>query len=324
MRILYLGNQLIGCRCLEYLIEQCEDVCGVVALPDDYWKEVSGSDEGTAWFPSVARVAEAAGIPVLRPVDINARESVDQIRAWQPDILFSISWDQMLGEELLALPPLGCINMHDSLLPRHRGHAPINWAIIHGDHETGMTMHYMEIKADTGDIIGQKRVPILDEDRAIDVFNRVVDAGTDLFRELLPLIKAGNAPRTPQDLSRGCYGRRRRPVDGLIDWNQSVTAVHNFVRALTKPYPGAFSFLDGRKLFIWQGKPAAGKPTDKVPGELFLDAATGHALVAAADGLYHIESAQFDQDRACNPAEWLTTDNRRMLLDALPGGGEAA
>jgi methionyl-tRNA formyltransferase len=320
MRIVYLGNQRLGCRCLEHLISQQEDVCGVFALPEDYWKTVSGTDEGTAWFPSVARVAESAGITVLQPADINAPPVLETIRALKPDVLFSVSWDQMLGEELLAIPARGCINMHDSLLPRHRGHAPINWAIIHGDRETGMTMHYMEAKADTGDIIAQKRVPIHFEDRAIDVFDRVVAAGVELFREMLPLIRSGRTPRTPQDPARGCYGPRRRPSDGWIDWNRGAVQTHNFVRALTRPYPGAFSFLEGRKLFIWKGRPAAGLPQGRAPGEMVLDAVSGHALVATADGFYRLESAQFDDGSVFVPAEWLSGTGRGSICLSSPAG----
>ncbi len=252
MRIIFAGNQKIGCECLKYLIDRKEDVIAVFAIDEDYWGKISGTSKGTEWFSSVGKMAEENGIITQYPEDVNSPETVQFIRGLKPDILFSVSWDQMIGEEILNIPTCGCINMHGSLLPKNRGHAPINWAIINGEKETGITMHYMVKRSDAGDIIGQRKVPIYFEDRAVDVYDKMVDAGVELFKDMFPLIKKGITPRTKQDISKGNYCRRRRPDDGLIDWSKSAVEIYNWVRALTKPYPGAFTYFNEKKIYIWK------------------------------------------------------------------------
>lgn len=292
MRIIFTGNQKIGHACLKHLIESNAHIVAVYAIPEGYWKKISGSSHGTDWFVSVGKLAEQHSIPTYYPEDINTPETVQQIKDLRPDVLFSVSWDQMIGEDILAVPPQGCINMHDSLLPKYRGHAPINWAIINGENETAYTMHYMVKKADAGDIISQKKVPIYFEDRAIDVYNRVVDAGIVMFKEMLPLIKQGNAPRIKQDIGKGCYGKRRKPEDGLIDWHKSAVELYNWIRALTKPYPGAFTFFKGQKLMIWKAVPYEGHSYHNKPGWLFDLVQDKGVIVNTGSGCLLIEELQ--------------------------------
>jgi methionyl-tRNA formyltransferase len=227
----------VGVRCLKVLLAQRIEVPLVVTHNDD---------PGEAqWFGSVAATALEYGIATITPEDPNAADVVARVAAQAPDFLFSFYYRRMLGDALLALPPQGALNLHGSLLPKFRGRAPVNWAVLAGERETGATLHYMTIKPDGGDIVAQTAVPILPDDTAREVFDKVTVAAEMTLDRVLPALVAGNAPRTPQDLSRGNYYGGRRPEDGVIDWNRDATTIHNLVRAVAPPYPGAFTAVGG-------------------------------------------------------------------------------
>jgi len=227
----------VGVRCLKVLLAQGIEVPLVVTHEDD--------PAEAQWFASVAATAREYGIATITPQDPNAADVVARVTATAPDFLFSFYYRRMLGEALLALPPRGALNMHGSLLPKFRGRAPVNWAVMAGERETGATLHYMTIKPDGGDIVAQTAVPILPDDTAREVFDKVTVAAEMTLDRVLPALVAGNAPRTPQDLSRGSYFGGRRPEDGIIDWSRDATAIHNLVRAVAPPYPGAFTAVGG-------------------------------------------------------------------------------
>ena len=228
----------VGIRCLRTLLAHGLDVPLVVTHQDD--------PAETRWFGSVADTAADYGIAAIAPADPNAAEIVARVAACRPDFLFSFYYRAMLKAPMLALPPRGALNMHGSLLPRFRGRAPVNWAIIHGETETGATLHYMTEKPDNGDIVAQTAVPILPDDTAREVFDKVTVAAEMSLHDALPALLAGTARRTPQDLSRGSYFGGRKPEDGNIDWSKSATEIHNLVRAVAPPYPGARTMLDDR------------------------------------------------------------------------------
>ena len=228
----------VGVRCLEVLLAQGVEV-PLVLTHDDQPGE-------TIWFESVARTASSRGIPVIAPQDPNAPEIMARIAASKPDFLFSFYYRFMLGLPLLALAPRGALNMHGSLLPKYRGRVPINWAIIHGETETGATLHYMTGKPDAGDIVAQRAVPILPDDTARNVFDKVTHAAASLLEQTIPALNAGTAPRIPQDLSCGSYFGGRGPDDGIIDWSMNAARIHNLVRAVAPPYPGARTTLGGK------------------------------------------------------------------------------
>jgi methionyl-tRNA formyltransferase len=228
----------VGVRCLEVLLARGVDVPLVVTHEDN--------PAETIWFDSVARTATQRAIPVITPQDPNAPEVVARIAACKPDFLFSFYYRLMLKAPLLALAPRGALNVHGSLLPKYRGRVPINWAIIHGETETGATLHYMAEKPDSGDIVAQSPVPILPDDTAKDVFDKVTFVAAAMLDTVLPSLVAGTAPRTPQDLRKGCYFGGRSPEDGIIDWSRDAASIHNLVRAVAPPYPGARTTLGGR------------------------------------------------------------------------------
>ncbi|BBI99218.1 formyltransferase [Ferrigenium kumadai] len=204
------------------------------------------------WFDSVQKLAELHGIPVITPDNPNVPEVVGQIAALQPDFFFSFYYREMLKAPLLAIPKQGALNMHGSLLPKYRGRVPVNWAIIRGETETGATLHYMTEKPDNGDIVAQQAVPILPDDTAHEVFQKVTVAAEIALNDVLPALLTGKAQAVKQDLSKGAYFGGRRPEDGVIDWSQSAQQIHNLVRAVAPPYPGATTKLLGKPMRILQ------------------------------------------------------------------------
>jgi methionyl-tRNA formyltransferase len=191
----------------------------------------------------VAELAELHGIPVITPDNPNVAEVEEQIRALQPDFFFSFYYREMLKAPLLAIPRHGALNMHGSLLPKYRGRVPVNWAIIRGETETGATLHYMTEKPDNGDIVAQQAVPILPNDTAHEVFQKVTVAAEMALNDVLPALLAGKAKAEKQDLSKGAYFGGRKAEDGIIDWAQSALEIHNLVRAVAPPYPARSQLL---------------------------------------------------------------------------------
>ncbi|HQD56777.1 MAG TPA: formyltransferase [Candidatus Competibacteraceae bacterium] len=237
-RAVVLAYHNVGVRCLKVLLARGVEVALVLTHEDN--------PSECIWFDSVAATAADYGIPTLTPADPNTPELVQRIRALAPDFLFSFYYRQMLKAELLAIPARGALNMHGSLLPRYRGRVPVNWAIIHGERETGATLHYMTVKPDAGDIVAQTAVPILPDDTAREVFDKVTLAAELTLHRVLPDLIAGTAPRIVQDLSQGGYFSGRKPADGRIDWQWPAGRIHDLVRAVAPPYPGAFTAIAGQ------------------------------------------------------------------------------
>jgi methionyl-tRNA formyltransferase len=228
----------VGVRCLKVLLARGVEVPLVVTHEDNPREEI--------WFDSVARTAADYDIPTIVPEDPNLPGVVARIAACRPVFLFSFYYRLMLKGPLLAVPPRGALNMHGSLLPKYRGRVPVNWAIIRGETETGATLHYMTEKPDNGDIVAQAAVPILPDDTAGEVFGKVTLAAEAILHDALPALTAGTAPRRPQDPRLASYFGGRRPEDGIIDWSKGAADIHNLVRAVAPPYPGARTTLDGK------------------------------------------------------------------------------
>ena len=234
----------VGYRCLSVLLAHGVNIPLVVTHRDNPKENI--------WFASVAELAALHGIPVIAPDNPNAPEVVRQIHALQPDFFFSFYYSELLKRELLEIPKRGALNMHGSLLPKYRGRVPVNWAIIKGETETGATLHYMTDKPDNGDIVMQQAVPILPDDTALEVSHKVAVAAEMALNNCLPDLLAGRARATPQNLSQGAYFGGRKPEDGIIDWSQDARSIHNLVRAVAPPYPGATTQLLGKPMRILQ------------------------------------------------------------------------
>ena len=238
IRAVVFAYHNVGVRCLKVLLAQGINVALVVTHTDNPNEPI--------WFDSVAATAVDYGIPMISPENPNIPEELRRIRELAPDFLFSFYYRQILTPELLAIASRGALNMHGSLLPKYRGRVPINWAIIRGETETGATLHYMEAKPDAGDIVAQTAVPILPDDTAREVLDKVTVAAEITLHQALPALIAGDAPRIAQNLRQGSYFSGRKPEDGRIDWTVSAVGVHNLVRAVAPPYPGAFTTVDGQ------------------------------------------------------------------------------
>jgi methionyl-tRNA formyltransferase len=250
-RTLVFAYSELGVRCLELLLERGIDVVAVFTHEDDPAER--------RWFRSVAELARKAGLPVETSQDLRAAGLLERVRAWQPELIFSFYYRRLIPGEILRLPRLGAFNMHGSLLPRYRGRAPVNWAILGGETQTGATLHHMVARADAGDIVDQEAVPIGARDTAAVVSERVTEAACRILERRLPELLSGTAPRRAQDESRATKFGRRTPEDGRIDWSAPASAIDRLVRAVAPPFPGAFSEFSGRRLYVWDALPTQGR-----------------------------------------------------------------
>ena len=236
----------VGVRCLSVLLDAGVEVALVVTHTD--------APGDTIWFDSVAELASRYAIPTVTPDDPNTPEFVACVAALAPDFVFSFYYKLMLKAPLLQIPERGAYNMHGSLLPQYRGRVPVNWAIIHGEMETGATLHSMTVKPDAGAIVAQQAVLILRDDTAGEVMRKVTCAAEITLHRALPGLIDGTAQFTPQDLTQGGYFGGRRAEQGRIDWSQSASAIHNLIRAVAPPYPGAFTEVAGQSLRILRSR----------------------------------------------------------------------
>ena len=273
-RAVVFGYHDVGCRCLGVLLDQGIEVPLVVTHTD--------SPTETIWFGSVAALARERGIDVATPDDPNTSGFIANVTALRPDFLFSFYYRSMLAPAMLATAGRGAFNMHGSLLPKYRGRVPVNWAIINGETETGATLHEMTAKPDAGRIVDQEPVPILPDDLAVDVFCKVTAAAERVLARSLPRLIDGSTALRPQDLSKGSYFGGRRPEDGRIDWSQPAKRIHDLVRAVAPPYPGAFTGLEGGRLRVLRTRLLPGR--EPVRAQAVLHAQGGRCLAACVDG----------------------------------------
>ncbi len=267
----------VGFRCLNVLLAHGVDVKLVVTHRDN--------PKETIWFDSVQKLAELHGITIITPDNPNVPEVEEQIRALQPDFFFSFYYREMLKAPLLAIPKLGALNMHGSLLPKYRGRVPVNWAIIRGETETGATLHYMTEKPDNGDIVAQQAVPILPNDTAHEVFQKVTVAAEMALNDVLPALLSGKAQAVQQDLSKGAYFGGRKAEDGIINWSRSAQEIHNLVRAVAPPYPGATTQVMGKSMRILQTLVTGCTVSDEKPAFYVKD---GKAYAICGSGVLRV------------------------------------
>jgi methionyl-tRNA formyltransferase len=294
LRIVFLGSADFACPCLDALLRaEGVRVAAVVTQPD----RPRGRQLHLAACPSKAR-AQAAGIPVLTPVSINTPESIAALRDLRPGLLVVVAYGQILRRAVLDLAPLGCVNIHASLLPAYRGAAPISWAIAAGERETGVTAMYINERMDAGDIIAQQRVAIAPDDTGGTLHDRLAAAGAELLAQTVAAIRAGRAARTPQDESRVTYAPKLTKEDGRIDWTAAAERIHNRVRGF-QPWPGSFCTAPGKdgkpgtlRVRRTRAEPGAGEPG------LVLDAGADGPLVAAGAGAVRLLEVQPEGGRA--------------------------
>ena len=264
----------VGVRCLSVLLAHRVRIPLVVTHRDDPQENI--------WFESVEKLARANDIEVATPQDPNDPLFLARISDIAPDFIFSFYYRHMLSPALLATARRGAYNMHGSLLPKYRGRVPVNWAVLKGERATGATLHEMVEKPDAGRIVDQLAVPILPDDRAIDVFRKVTVAAEIVLDRALPGLIDGSAALKAQDLAQGGYFGARKADDGRIDWTRGAREIHDLVRAVAPPYPGAFTDLSGARLRLLRTR-LLGERTRPGPASLHLDA-QGRLIVHCADG----------------------------------------
>jgi methionyl-tRNA formyltransferase len=288
-RIALFAYADVGHACLSMLLERDAHIAVVYTHAD-------APGEST-WFSSVASLAVRNGIPVRLDARLDEPAQLAGLRSAAPDLVLSCYYRSMLPLAALAVAPLGNFNVHGSLLPRYRGRAPVNWAVLNGETETGATLHVMTARADAGDIVDQEAVPIGPDDTACEVQARVRDAAVRLLDRQLDALAAGCAPRRPQDATRATTFGKRRPEDGAFVWTQSATAIHNLVRAVSHPYPGAFTPHARRTLYLWRTRNGGWSAQGAHPGEMRMIDDRLYVACGSADPQWlEIVRAQIDGD----------------------------
>lgn len=246
MRAVVFAYHDMGCIGINALIKAGYEIEAIFTHTD--------SAAENHFFGSVARTAAEQGIPVFAPEDVNHPLWIDRVKAMAPQVIFSFYYRYLLCNEIINCAGMGAYNLHGSLLPKYRGRAPLNWALVNGETETGVTLHRMIKRADAGAIIAQEKVTISPEDNALTLHRKLNVTAEHLLEGVLPVLKAGNANERAQDDEKAtCFGRRTSE-DGRIDWSQPAGTVNNLVRAVTDPWPGAFSYAGSTKFFVWKGK----------------------------------------------------------------------
>lgn len=270
-RILFFGYSEVGHDCLDLLVKRGCQVIALITHEDSAGENI--------WFKTPARIARESAIPVYTPDSVKDAGWIERIEAMRPDLILSVYYRHMIPEAILKLAPLGVYNMHGSLLPKYRGRAPVNWAVLHGESRIGMTLHRMVKRPDAGEIIDQQAVEIGPDDTAEQAFRKVLPCAIKVLDRQLENLLAGTAIGIPQDEAAATYFGGRTPEDGRIDWARPATVIHNLVRAVTVPYPGAFSDFAGARLMVWQT--AVTTELWGLPGEIL---SIDPLVVAAGDG----------------------------------------
>jgi methionyl-tRNA formyltransferase len=297
MRLVFMGTAELASPCLEVVAKVPGHQVVVVTQPD----RPKGRDLKLT-PPPVKVAAERLGLPLQQPLKIREPAAIDFLRAARPDLIIVVAYGQILPKSVLEIPRLGCVNVHTSLLPRWRGAAPIQYAILHGDHETGVTTMYMDEHMDTGDIILQRAQLIHADDTSATLHDRLAKLGADLLVESVELIAQGKAPRAKQDETHATYAKKITKDDGRIDWTRSAVEIERQVRAFD-PWPGTHTRLGDLPLKVWKVEVVEGVSGN--PGELLPD-----FVVATSQGGILIRELQ--------PA-----NSKRMPIDAFLRGHEA-
>lgn len=295
LRIVFMGTPQFACPTLQMLIDRGEQVVAVVTQPD----RPKGRGQQTQ-APPVKELAVQHGIPVLQPLKVRAPEVIEEIRALAPDLIVVVAFGQILPKALLEIPPHGCINVHASLLPRYRGAAPINWAIINGESEAGVTTMQMDVGLDTGDMLVKRATPIAPDDDAQSLHDRLSIIGAEAMADTLDLLAAGKLVPEKQDDSLSNYAPMLKKEDGRIDWCHEPRSIVSRISGVT-PWPGAYTTLDGKLLKLFRARTGSGSG---IPGTILAADRSG-LEVACAGGSVIIGELQLEGKRRLPVGDFL-------------------
>lgn len=276
MRYVFVGAVEGSYHALEEMLTQKANVVGVFTLAKQYASRHSD-------FADLSPLAQRYNVPLWGINNINDPQVVTHLRDLRPDYIFIIGWSQIVKRTVLELPTRACIGFHPSLLPQNRGRAVIPWTILQGLRRSGATLFYLDEGIDSGDILIQKAFAVEPDETARTLYDKVVATLREMIREVLPLLESGDPPRRPQDHAQATYCAKRTPADGLIDWQRSAEEIWTLIRAVGEPYPGAFTFHQGRKLIVWEASPVFSAPYCGLPGQVQAISRDG-AIVQCGDG----------------------------------------
>lgn len=268
----------VGVHCIEALLAAGMTIDLVVTHDDDPNEKI--------WFRSVRQLCHEQGLACQIVPQAQLPHLVPTLKRIAPDYLFSFYYRHMLPTELLETATIAALNMHGSLLPKYRGRAPVNWAVLHGETKTGATLHIMEAKPDAGDIVEQLAVSIDIDETAKEVFDKVSHAAKLVMEKVLPALMRGEIPRKPNPLAEGSYFGGRKPEDGRIDWSQSAMNIYNLIRAVAPPYPGAFTEVNNKKLVVAKSS----QPLDPIND---LPPPIGGVLTKSEMGIHLVDNQYF-------------------------------
>jgi methionyl-tRNA formyltransferase len=295
MKIIFMGTPEFAVPSLQALIDSGDEIVAVVCQPD---KPKGRGLDVTA--PPTKVIAEKHGIPVLQPQKIKTEEFFNELKKLSPDLICVAAYGKILPKNILDLPPHGCINVHASILPKYRGAAPINWAIIRGEKITGITTMKMDEGMDTGDMLLKKEIPIEDEDTGETLSQKLSLIGAELLIETLKLLKEGKLNPIPQDHSQATYAPMLKKEDGKIDWSKSAEEVRNLIRGAL-PWPGAYTTLDGKLLKLYKARVSDGVGN---PGEV-IKSDSGILRVATGNDSLDILELQIEGGKRLKAEEFL-------------------
>ncbi len=285
MRFVFISAVEFGYKCLETFIGKKVNIVGIFTLDEKKAKNISG-------FISFDKLAEKYNIPIFKIKDVNSLDVIEKIKKLKPDYISVIGWSQMISKELLSIPKKGCINIHPTLLPKNRGRAPIPWTLIKNLKKSGVTLYYLDEDTDSGDVIAQKEFTIDLNDDAKSVYKKALSASTKLLKDIIPHLINGTAPRKAQNQMDATYWPKRSPDDGIIDWDKTTMEIYNWIRGLTHPYPGAFTFLNDKKMFVWKAS-LCEKQYLGSPGEI-VDIIEDGIIVKTSDGCILLNKVQLN------------------------------
>ncbi len=283
MKAVVFAYHDMGCVGVQALLDAGFDIAAIFTHADNA--------QENAFFSSVARLAAERGIPVYAPDDVNHPLWVDRIAEMKPDVIFSFYYRNLLGEAILNSARIGAFNLHGSLLPAYRGRAPLNWVLVNGETQTGVTLHRMISRADAGAIIAQQAVEIADADDALSLHRKLTESAKHLLEGALPTLKSGTFSETAQDESKASYVGRRTPEDGRLEWEKPAQTLHNLVRAVSDPWPGAFSFVGTHKFIVWKSRVRS----DVAPARSGTVISVSPLIIACGEGALEVMTGQTEK-----------------------------
>lgn len=307
MSIIFVGAVGSSYIVLEELIKKKADISAVFTLDNKYISNVST-------YKSLEPLTSKADIPLYKIRNINDKENIELITKLNPDVIFVIGWSQLIKKELIDIPRYGCIGFHPSLLPKNRGRGVIPWQIINEEKDTGITLFYIDEGTDTGDIIGQKKIPINSNDTSTTIYNKLMEELRELIRENIDDILNGTVNRIKQDENFATYCAKRVPEDGYIDWSKSNEEIHNLIRAVTKPYPGAFTYYKGKKIIVWDSELIEEDNFVALEGQIVKIIKNHGVVVKTGNGLIMLKNIEVDGEEM-NSSKYFKHEGHKLGIN---------